>query len=591
MPDLEIDELVERVEEIPYAPWVTERPKGIATTDTLKGMDFSAGAGLSPGDAVATALTTPIHEGGAEDRNRWSEFSRVAGHFIRCARSGYYDLNEAAKRAYDWMLAEMKPVWPDARFEQEFRGVLKHDIGDYGPWPEPTVKPADLPKENRGLAEWDVGHTIDVPPDPRRFLVQSLMQAGVVHTLAAEGGAGKTFMCLDLGLKLAAAGNGMVGEWMGHPVTKHTEGGTVIMMTAEDDKQEIHIRLADIDPTGALRKAARGRFRTVPLVNAGGAFPLVAHSRNGEPEASSRWVYMLALMDQIVEDGGRIMAVIIDTMASTLHGEENSSTVITEYLTEAGRLCGKYGAAVIVTHHIRKGTKDQPIASIEDMKMAVRGSGAIMGSSRVVWGLWHDSNYPEKLKSMDEPVQAGVCYQFAVLKANNPEMNRDVRTLLREPNGLLVDVTSAVGKAEERRELRCLAWLVHAVEQAVLKRKAFTTTGQNGLFARRHQLPDDLKRLKRAPLEDMAKSLCDSGKLVTGTLATGQTSYLDVPEGPLSRGQGYRDPGSMEIDWGLWRYRPATGEIVAENRPFPVPEKFSGTGGNGGVSREPWYLE
>lgn len=565
--EYDLDSLAERIEAMPYAPWVTERPKPVLTG----GMDFSAGAGLSPGDAVATALTTPIHEGGAEDRNRWSEFSRVAGHHIHCARAGHYDVGEAARLTYGWMLSAMKPPWADARFEQEFRGVLDHDVKEKGAIKPPPVSPAELPDDRRGFREWDVSHTIGVKPNPRRFLVKGLMQAGVVHTLAADGGAGKTFMCLDLGLRLAASGGGLTTKWMGADINaEHVQGGTVIMMTAEDDKDEVHIRLNDIDPSGDLRKAAAGRFRTIPLVDVGGAFPIVAHGPGGEPLASSKWRWTLEQFDQIIEDGGRIVAVIIDTLASTLHGEENRSNVITEYLTEASRLCGRYGASVIVTHHIRKQGKDQPIESAEDMKMAVRGSGAIMGSSRVVWGLWHASDYQSRLKMLDEEPKPGVCYQFAVLKANNPQMETGTRVLMRSPTGLLEDVTLIIGRVEESRRLRRLAWIVHVVGEAAKERKPFCKTGQHGFHQRRGELPHDLQHVSKHDFEkdgglvdQLIKSKIPGKKIVSAMMVKPQQTALDVPGGRVAEGQGYRDPGSlMNVKWDdRWYYWPATGEI------------------------------
>lgn len=568
MAEVEIDELVERVEGIPYAPWVTERPRMTVGLNEGHSMDFSAGAGLSPGDAVATALTTPIHEGGAEDRNRWSEFSRVAGHHIHCARAGHYDVNEAARLTYGWMLAEMKPAWPDARFETEFRGVLEHDLKEKGAIKPPPTPPAELPTERRGFLEWDVSHTIGVKPSPRRFLVEGLMQAGVVHTLAAEGGAGKTFMCIDLGLRLAAAGGGLVTPWLGaNVIPDHLQGGTVVMLTAEDDQQELHIRLDDIDPSGDLRRAAAGRFRTIPLVDVGGAFPLVAHGHGGEPAASTRWKWTLEQFDQIVEDGGRIIAVIIDTLASTLHGEENRSNIITEYLTEASRLCGRYGAAVVVTHHIRKQGKDQPINSASDMKVAVRGSGAIMGSSRVVWGLWHAADYHARLRMMGEVPMAGVCYQFAVLKANNPQMEQGTKTLLRAQTGLLADITTKVTKLEESARLKHLAWLAHAIEVAAIARRPFTKTGANGLFTRKRELPAELHRVSKHDFEGLVDHLLKAKRILRGALASGAEGYLDVDGGPIHRKQGYRDPGVLQIDWDRWFYLPETGEIRQRNAP------------------------
>lgn len=554
--EYDLDELAAKIEEMPYAPWVIERPK-----PALSGMDFSAGAGRGLGDKVAAALTNPIHEGGAGDHNRWSEFSKVAGHHIHCARAGHYDVSEAARLTYGWMLAEMRPPWADARFEQEFRGVLEHDVKEKGAIKPPQMPVTDLPPDRRGFRQWDVGNTL-FPPEPRRFLVPGLVQAEVPHTVVADSGVGKTFMLLDLGLKLAATAGGMRGlEWFGKQIDENVARGVVVMLTAEDDQREIHIRLDSIDPDYALRRAATGLYRVVPLQNEGGAFPLVAHAPGGEPAASRAWLNVQTQFQQIVEDGDRIMLVMIDTVAATLHGEENRSNVITEYYTELAKLGDRFGCASMVSHHIRKTNKAQPIRDKEDMKAAVRGSSAILGSSRVVLGLWHAYEHGSILKTLGEDPKTGACFKFAVIKANNPEMDEQTRTLLREKTGLLIDVTDKVMRMEESVWLMQLAWLQHVIGEAAKARRPYTATNSNGVFARRGEMPEELKHVTVRRFADLVDTLISKKRIFKGALKTKAEGYLDIEDGPLHRG-AYKDGGILNIDWNQWYYRGATGEII-----------------------------
>lgn len=270
---------------------------------------------------------------------------------------------------------------------------------------------------------------------------------------------------------------------------------------------------------------------------------------------------MLEALDQIVADGGRISAVIIDTLAATLHGEDNKADVVTEYYTEAGRLCGRYGAAVVITHHIRKGSADKPIVTPDDMKAAVRGSTAIMGSSRVVWGLWHAADYARRLKNMHMEAAPGICYRFAILKANNPEMTKDTKTLVRQGSGLLVDVSERLGGIEESAWNKQIAWLEKAIEVAAKARSPFTRTGAHGVYERREQLPEPLRDLSKRKLWELVDELLRARRVVQADLRKGGKAALDLPDGVIAKGQGYRDPGTLQVEWHQWRYEPVDGQI------------------------------
>jgi hypothetical protein len=63
------------------------------------------------------------------------------------------------------------------------------------------------------------------------------------------------------------------------------------------------------------------------------------------------WSAWLAQLRQVKD----LKLVVIDTLNTTLHGEENNATVINEYVQAAAAvICGELGAALIVTHHVRK---------------------------------------------------------------------------------------------------------------------------------------------------------------------------------------------------------------------------------------------
>lgn len=578
--DYDLDDLAERIEQaqpMPGLPPVPAKTGALDFSPTPGGaMDFSAGAGAGGKTGSTQALTTDIHEGGTGNATRWDSFNQVAGYHIKLVRWGKITMDEAAQATYEWMQIHMVPPWPDARFRSEFQGQIDNDQRNNGPIPD-TVTPPPEPYAGKlkfdmtlaALRGFDIGNWALGTPPKRRHLVQGLVMAGQTHVMAAEGGAGKTFLCLDLCLRLAAAGNRTDPAadnqvlWMGQPVTDEAAGGTVIMITSEDAHDELHIRLDDIDPDGSLRAAASGHLRIIPLLDVGGAFPFVAHDQNRQPGQSPRWAALYAAIAEIVAEGGKVSAVVVDTMAATLHGEDTSGSVVTEYIAELSRLCGVLGAAVVITHHIRKGNDQTPIKGLEDMKAAVRGSTAIIGSTRVALGFWHASDFRRKMQAMGHDPSRGKVYYAGVLKANNPEMFDGTKTLLRQPSGLLVDVTDRIPPPDKIRTER-MAWLVVAVQRAAFDRYPLTKTNANGLYQRRTQLPPALQALPRVEYERLVDMAMEARLVVRGALAgkPGNGGYLDVPGGPIDRKQGYQDDGVWKPEWARYEYDPTIQAVV-----------------------------
>jgi hypothetical protein len=380
------------------------------------------------------------------------------------------------------------------------------------------------------------------------------------HILVAEGGAGKTFLCLDLAMQLAAHEPGSPGRWLGQDVLAPAEGGMVVMLTAEDDKDELHIRMHDIDPSGDLRRRAGDRLMIVPLENAGGAFPLVGYDgRAGEPGPTPRWAAFLNVLRALP----KVSCVIIDTLNATLHGEENSASVLQEYFREISPVCGEIGAAFLVTHHIRK-MGQNIIRTADDMKEAVRGSSAILPGVRVALGFWHASDYKRRLKSLGEAPAPGRLYRMAVLKANNPEMVAGTKTLLRQPTGLLTDVT-AKDKLKDGPGPEHEAWMLVAIKEGAANGHAFTKTNTNGVFERKHHLPPILQDLTRSELHRMVDKLTAARVATTGRPASskgGASGYLDIPGGPMTKKQGYFNPGAWEPDWDGFVYESTVQKVI-----------------------------
>ncbi|MEJ0070741.1 MAG: AAA family ATPase [Pseudomonadota bacterium] len=149
---------------------------------------------------------------------------------------------------------------------------------------------------------------------------------------------------------------------------------TAVLVTAEDDKDELDIRFSDLDPTGELRKVAGDRLIVLPMENLGGAFPLV-QMRAGEAGPSSKWRALATALSELP----RLRLLVFDTLNAHLHGDENSATVVADFFRIMGPVLSGLKVASIITHHVRK-AGPIPVRNADEMRAAIRGSSALIGN-------------------------------------------------------------------------------------------------------------------------------------------------------------------------------------------------------------------
>jgi hypothetical protein len=588
-----LDDLLQAMGEAERPAWAPIPKRTTrATLDDAGRLNFTSDT-ASDGNAPApTALTQDIAEGGGVDANRWSEFSRVAGHYIHALRQGQVaTLDEARGLTKGWMLAHMKPAWPGDRFEREWAALVGRDIQARGPlvaskavlsqgiaaaaWMEAAADggaeesddapppPAVIPDTNRLLgwsaARWTMGEK-----PTRKWIVLGLVAVRKSHLLVAEGGAGKTFAALELAMKVAAPRYG--DKWLGQPIDQ-ANCGTVVVLTAEDDRDEIHIRMADMDPDGSRRRTAGDRLIVIPLLEAGGAMRLVMRNKDtGEAVATPSYETALAWMKEIPD----LRLVVFDTLASTMHGEENSAMVAQEWAYAAQRICSDCGAAYMALHHMRKSDrnrrKDAPPRTLDDIRDDIRGSNALIGALRMALVIWQPDDWAEQQEAMGWKPQRHKLWSFGVAKANNPEAMRGVRTLVRNHYGALVDAAAEVEKAKisaEERDVRRLAWAEWVIAQAAEGGRAVRRNGQHSIFKNIELQVEDLAGLSVRELQHSGADKGSEGKsIVERLIASGRVldvdaGRLDVPHGALHERRVAPDdkqpwriphPGEWEFD-------------------------------------------
>jgi RecA-family ATPase len=151
----------------------------------------------------------------------------------------------------------------------------------------------------------------DAPIPTRKSIVTGWIPDNNVTLLSGDGGVGKSLLNLQLGVAVAAG-----RQWLGMP----TEQGPVIVLSAEDDLDELHIRLAAIAESYGITLADLTDLHLIPL--AGRDAVLAApKTKMGIVESTALWGRLVAQVEKI-----KPRLVIIDTLADVFAGNENVRT-------------------------------------------------------------------------------------------------------------------------------------------------------------------------------------------------------------------------------------------------------------------------
>lgn len=265
----------------------------------------------------------------------------------------------------------------------------------------------------------------------QKFLIGDTIPLGVPVVFAAAGDSGKGMMTLDLAMKVASGAS--MQNAFGGLVAEH---GDAIILTAEDDKDEMHRRISRLDPQ-KYREHYDHKLRILPLPNLGGVFPVMQKIDNSyEMGAEFARVYeqMLTMT--------RLKLIVIDPLASFVHADVNADPAAgAAFMGMLAQMATETGATVMVNHHMAKIKDDKPIKTPEEARNAIRGTSAIVDGVRAAFAVWPvgETVGQQRCKDLNIPYTRNGVFDGAVVKSNGPA-NRDFRHFIRNPNtGLLED--------------------------------------------------------------------------------------------------------------------------------------------------------
>jgi len=394
-------------------------------------------------------------------------------------------------------------------------------------------KPIHLLDDSLNIGTYFVGRAPE-----QEYLINGTIPLGVPTIFAAAGDSGKGMMTLDLAMKVAS-GEPMQSAFGGMVSTF----GDAIILSAEDDKDEMHRRIERMDPMGKRREYPNN-LKILPLPNLGGVFPIMQKIDNS---------YVMGeefgrIYDQILEMQN-LALLVIDPMASFVHADVNADPAAgAAFMGMLAQISTETGATVMVNHHMAKIKDNDPVTTPEQARNLIRGTSAIVDGVRCAFTVW---NVEERLgrqrcKDLNVDYARNTVFDGAVVKANGPA-NRDIRHFIRNPNtGLLEDRSEdirnlALSDAVRNRLQHMFDFLamMEADGNAVTKGGAndgaheairTSSSGEPCVIA--------LKHIGESTVKNTITALQEAGRVDTYRLTqSGVSKWLGVTGGPLSRGE------------------------------------------------------
>ena len=175
-----------------------------------------------------------------------------------------------------------------------------------------------------------------ITPPARQWHVDGLIPANQVTMLGGDGGVGKSLLALQLAVSTAAA-----DQWIG----MHPASGKTIYISAEDDRDELHRRVADIahqsghglgDLSNLIMRSLAGED----------ALLAVADSRQGTLQTTP----LLAELDQTIGDHSARL-LVLDTLADFHSGQENDRAVARQFIGILRGLALRHECTILLLAH------------------------------------------------------------------------------------------------------------------------------------------------------------------------------------------------------------------------------------------------
>ena len=217
-------------------------------------------------------------------------------------------------------------------------------------------------------------HVSDIEMKPPQWLIDGMLEKEALTMCFGSPGAGKTFAVLDMALSIAAG-----KDWHG----KDVEQGLVLYIAGEG-----HAGFAR--RVAAWSTTHNVDLTDVPFYKSNSA--VIVNDQTSSEELHQELQKMASAV-------GKPKLIVLDTLARTMIGDENSSEKVGEYIKALDNVKAEYGCTVLIVHHTGHSSSAQSRA---------RGSSALLGALDAEFKVapWGDLKIlieNTKMKDAEEP--------------------------------------------------------------------------------------------------------------------------------------------------------------------------------------------
>lgn len=235
----------------------------------------------------------------------------------------------------------------------------------------PTGDPEDV------LAPFRVGDMLTTAAPPIKWLIRDFMPANKVCLLTAPGGTGKSLFTLQLAFSVSG-GATLAGQWT------DIEPGSTLVVSAEDDRDDVHRRLQailetytddfslDTDYIDHLLQAVTAGFHHISMV---GKNAHLTHKKGNQCELTEGVTKIITLARAIPD----LKLIIFDPVSRFRGGDENSQEDVTRFVEALEKIKQATGATILAVHHANKASMREGGA---DQQYAARGASALTDGVR-----------------------------------------------------------------------------------------------------------------------------------------------------------------------------------------------------------------
>ena len=275
-----------------------------------------------------------------------------------------------------------------------------------------------------GIKRYAIKNLIGSPP-PIEWLVDRFIPLKAPGVLSSVGGIGKSFLALQLALNLAKGG----GTFLGKNIL---QSGSSVVLSSEDNQEEIHRRINSLDPHGA-------RFNTpydvFVYTIADHGKPMILLTEDNITQQATELVEEL----KSIPDLKLVVFDPIQSFVSASSPISSSNESAQLWCSFCASISAQLGATTLSIHHMNKSGLVGTESSME-ARQSIRGASSIVDGMRFALALWLANDFEQICMEQGVNPEPTRVVRASVVKTNSGDVDTSVMTLFRNDDSPVLDV-------------------------------------------------------------------------------------------------------------------------------------------------------